>query len=256
MKRFEGKVVMITGAASGIGFTTAIEFAREGARVIASDIDKENLDTAFSQDECAELSIDTLYHDVTDIAEWPNLLNDVVSTYGQLDVLFNNAGGGTFVTIEQATLEEWRDVNAVNLESVFFGMQAAISVMKDKGGVIINNSSIAAMVAEPRLAAYSATKGGVRSMTKVAAVDCARKGYPIRINSIHPGYTETKLVAAAMAFLGDEAEEFATNSIRAIPMGRLAQPIEIARPVLFLASDDASYMTGAELVIDGGYIAA
>ena len=122
--------------------------------------------------------------------------------------------------------------------------------------MIVNNSSIAGLVGEPNLAAYSATKGGVRAMTKAAAVDCARRGYPIRINSIHPGYTKTKLVAAALASLGEQAEAFAAATTATIPMGRLAEPIEIARPVVFLASDDASYMTGAELVVDGGYVAA
>ena len=128
--------------------------------------------------------------------------------------------------------------------------------MKGSGGVIVNNSSIAGVIGEPRLAAYSATKGGVRAMTKAAAVDCARQGYPIRINSIHPGYTNTNLVATALASLGDAAEEFAAAVAAAIPMGRLAEPREIAGPVLFLASDEASYMTGAELVVDGGFVAA
>ena len=142
------------------------------------------------------------------------------------------------------------------MDSVFFGMQAAIGAMKGSGGVIVNNSSIAGVIGEPRLAAYSATKGGVRAMTKAAAVDCARQGYPIRINSIHPGYTNTNLVVTALASLGDAAEEFAAAVAAAIPMGRLAEPREIAGPVLFLASDEASYMTGAELVVDGGFVAA
>jgi len=142
----------------------------------------------------------------------------------------------------------------LNLDSVFFGMQEAIRVMKERGGSIINNSSIAAIIGEPYLLAYSATKGAVRAMTKVAAVDCARRGLAIRINSIHPGYTNTNLVATALASLGDKAEAFAAQVIGKIPIGRLAEPREIARPVLFLASDDASYMTGAELVVDGGYV--
>ena len=121
--------------------------------------------------------------------------------------------------------------------------------------MIINNSSIAGIVGEPQLVAYSATKGGVRAMTKAAAVDCARRGMAIRINSIHAGYTNTPLVHKALASLGDKAEAFAAQGVGKIPMGRLAEPREIARPVLFLASEDASYMTGAELVVDGGYIA-
>jgi 3alpha(or 20beta)-hydroxysteroid dehydrogenase len=135
-------------------------------------------------------------------------------------------------------------------------MQAAIECMKESGGAIVNNSSIAAFVGEPNLAAYSATKGGVGAMTKCAAVDCARRGYKIRINLIHPGYTETRLVANALASLGDKAAKFAAAATAKIPMGRLAQPTEITRAVLFLASDDASYMTGSDLVVDGGYLAA
>jgi NAD(P)-dependent dehydrogenase (short-subunit alcohol dehydrogenase family) len=256
MNRFEGKVVLVTGAANGIGLATATRFAEEGGRVIASDIDYEAMQAVVSELNAADLAIEALEQDVTDKAAWEDTLDSIVSRHGQLDVLFNNAGGGEFATIEETSLEQWRFVNRLNLDSVFFGMQSAIRVMKTLGGSIVNNSSIAAMIGEPQLPAYSATKGGVRAMTKAAAVDCARKGYPIRINSIHPGYTNTNLVANAVASLGDAAEEFAAASVAAIPMGRLAEPSEIAGPVLFLASDDASYMTGSELVVDGGFISA
>lgn len=256
MQRFAGKTVLVTGAASGIGFATAEQFAREGATVIATDLRMENLDAAFGDLLAEGLSIEKAVQDVRDAETWTRTVDGIVARHGRLDVLFNNAGGGHFALIEQTTLEQWRYVNAVNLDSVFFGMQAAIRVMKAKGGAIVNNSSIAGIVGEPQLAAYSATKGGVRAMTKAAAVDCARRGYPIRINSIHPGYTNTNLVATAVASLGDQAEAFSAAATVAIPMGRLAEPVEIAKPVLFLASDDASYMTGAELVVDGGFIAA
>lgn len=253
--RFDGKVVMVTGAASGIGLVTAKEFAREGATLIATDIDQAALDNALEDIVSNGLAVETMKQDVTDKAGWQEAVDGIVSRHNRLDVLFNNAGGGHFALVDATTLEQWRYVNALNLDSVFFGMQEAIRVMKEKGGAIVNNSSIAAMVGEPQLAAYSATKGGVRAMTKVAAVDCARRGWPIRINSIHAGFTNTPLVHNALASLGDAAEAFAANGIAKIPLGRLAEPIEIARPVLFLASDDASYMTGSELVVDGGYIA-
>ncbi|MCA9246570.1 MAG: glucose 1-dehydrogenase [Planctomycetales bacterium] len=255
MKRFEGKVVLVTGAASGIGLATAVEFAREGATVVASDLRQDDLDAAYAEVSAERLAIECRVQDVTQHAAWTDTVQAIVARHGRLDVLVNNAGGGEFATIETTTLEQWRAVNAVNLEGVFFGMQAAIAVMKESGGAIVNNSSITALVGEPMLAAYSATKGGVRAMTKAAAVDCARRGYPIRINSIHPGYTQTKLVATALESLGERADEFAAAATAKIPVGRLAEPIEIARPILFLASDDASYMTGAELVVDGGYVA-
>ncbi len=256
MKRFAGKIILVTGAASGIGLATAEQFAREGGTVVATDINLESLKHACSTLRHEGLHLEAEEQDVTDRETWNQTVQGIVARYGQLDVLFNNAGGGHFALIDETTLEQWRYVNKLNLDSVFFGMQTAIATMKEKGGVIINNSSIAGLVGEPQIAAYSATKGGVRAMTKVAAVDCARRGYPIRINSIHPGFTNTNLVATALASLGDGADKFAAATVAAIPMGRLAEPAEIAGPVLFLASDDASYMTGAELVVDGGYVAA
>jgi NAD(P)-dependent dehydrogenase (short-subunit alcohol dehydrogenase family) len=256
MSRFEGKVVLVTGAASGIGLAAAEQFARDGGTVVATDINLSGLVAATADFIEARLGIHTQEQDVTDRETWNRIVDEIVDRHGHLDVLFNNAGGGHFAMIEDTTLDQWRYVNKLNLDSVFFGMQAAIRVMKEDGGVIINNSSIVGIIGEPQLAAYSATKGGVRTMTKAVAVDCARKGYPIRINSIHPGYTNTNLVATALESLGDKAEEFAASVISSIPMGRLAEPHEIAAPVLFLASDDASYMTGAELVVDGGFTAA
>ena len=256
IERFAGKSILVTGAASGIGFATAEQFAREGGIVTATDLNREGLEKAFEKLKVEGLAIETSVQDVTEQQTWALTVEGIVERHGQLDILFNNAGGGHFALIEETTLEQWRYVNALNLDSVFFGMQEAIKVMKNKGGAIVNNSSIAGLIGEPQLAAYSGTKGGVRAMTKAAAVDCARRGYPIRINSIHPGYTNTNLVATALASLGDRADEFAAAAIAAIPIGRLAEPIEIARPVLFLASDDASYITGAELVVDGGFVAA
>lgn len=256
LNRFEGKIILVTGAANGIGRSSAEQFAREGGTVVATDIDSSALDAAFSNASARGLDIETQFQDVTEQKTWTTTIADIIKRHGKLDVLFNNAGGGHFALIDNTTLDQWRYVNALNLDSVFFGTQAAIACMKERGGAIVNNSSIAGFVGEPQLAAYCATKGGVRALTKAAAVDCARRGYAIRINSIHPGYTDTQLVSNALASLGDKAEAFATAAIASIPMGRLAQPLEIARAVLFLASDDASYMTGAELVVDGGYLAA
>jgi 3alpha(or 20beta)-hydroxysteroid dehydrogenase len=255
-KRFVDRVVLVTGASRGIGLATAGEFAREGATVVASGIEREELEAAVSGLAAEGLKVEAVLLDVTDPAAWKAVVEGIVARHGRLDVLVNNAGTGDFAGIEETTLEQWRTVVAVNLDGVFHGLQAGIAAMKVRGGCIVNVASIAANVAEPLLAAYSATKGGVRMLTRTAAVDCARRGYGIRINSIHPGYTGTRLVADALASLGDGAAAFAEASTKAIPVGRLAEPIEIARPILFLASDDASYMVGAELIVDGGYTVA
>lgn len=256
MKRFERKTVLITGAASGIGYVTAQQFAIEGAQVIATDINTGGLEEAFRDDIANGLKVETRHQDVTSKTDWDTLVDDIVATHGHLDVMFSNAGSADFALCEDTTEERWRWVNALNVDSVFFGMQACIRVMKENGGSIINNSSIAGVIGEPLLAAYCATKGAVRLMTKAVAIDCARQGYPIRINSIHPGWTDTALVQGLVAGLGDEGAAFAAKTVGAVPMGRLGTPIEIARPVLFLASEDASFMTGAELIVDGGYTAA
>jgi len=256
MKRFTGKIIMVTGAARGIGLATARRFAQEGGTVVATDIDGAGMEGAAAEIVAAGHRVEPFAHDVTDRVAWQALVDGILSRHGRLDVLVNNAGTGDFAGIEETTLEQWRRVMAVNLDGVFHGMQTGIAAMKEQGGAIVNIASIAAKVAEPLLAAYSATKGGVSMLTKAAAVDCARRGYRIRINSIHPGYTDTRLVRDALATLGPAAAAFAEASVKAIPLGRLAEPDEIAGPVLFLASDDASYMVGSELIVDGGYVAA
>ncbi len=249
-QRFATKVVLITGAARGIGLAAAEAFAAEGAHVIVTDIDA---------DEVARVAKafggEGLVQDVADEAGWATLVEGILARHGRLDILVNNAGAAFLKTIEETTSADWRRLMAVNLDSVFYGTRAGIGAMKEKGGVIVNVASIAANVAEPLFPAYNATKAGVAMFTKAAAVDCARKGYPIRINSLHPGYTETKLVNDAVVALGEGAAAFSAQVVGSIPLGRLARPEEIAGPLLFLASDAASYMVGSELVVDGGYIA-
>jgi 3alpha(or 20beta)-hydroxysteroid dehydrogenase len=251
--RFAGKIILVTGASRGIGLAAVEQFAREGGTVVASGIDLAELETAVGALTAQGLKVEAVEHDVVDPQTWKAVIDGILDRHGRLDVLVNNAGTGDFVSIEETTPEQWRRVMEVNLDGVFHGMQAGIAAMKSHGGSIVNVASIAANIAEPLLAAYSATKGAVRMLTKTAAVDCARRGYNIRINSIHPGYTDTRLVRDALATLGDAAGEFAQAATAAIPMGRLAHPSEIAKPLVFLASDDASYMLGAELVVDGGY---
>lgn len=255
MKRFTDKTVLITGAARGIGLAAAEEFAREGARVVITDIDEAEAQSAAGALRAQGLAIEARRQDVADEAGWSVLVAEIIARDGALDILVNNAGMGFLRPIGETSLADWRRLMAVNLEGVFLGTRAGIDAMKDRGGVIVNIASIAANVAEPLFPAYNASKAGVAMLTKAAAVDCARKGWPVRINSLHPGYCETKLVADAVGGLGDAAADFAAATTAAIPLGRMATTREIARPLLFLASDDAAYMVGSELIVDGGYVA-
>jgi NAD(P)-dependent dehydrogenase (short-subunit alcohol dehydrogenase family) len=254
--RVAGKVVLITGAASGIGLASAEACAREGALVVITDVNAKEGESQAQQLAVAGLKVEFVQQDASSESDWRRVVDDVLHRYGRLDVLVNNAGIAAIAPIEQETLEGWRRIQAVNMEGVFLGTREAVRAMKDRGGSIINISSIEGIVGEPLVPAYNASKGGVRVFTKSVALHCAQNGYGIRVNSVHPGYVGTPLVANAIGALPPEqGAALIQELIGRIPLGRLGEPREIANAVLFLASDESSYMTGSELVIDGGYTA-
>ncbi|MBU2964655.1 glucose 1-dehydrogenase [Amphritea sp. 2_MG-2023] len=251
--RLHNKVVLVTGGASGIGKAICERFTQEGAKVVVADINHEQ-----GQALTQELGDQALYIDL-DVREptaWAEATQKILTQYGRLDILVNNAGIVIPANVENCTLEDWQYTHAINNDAVFLGCQEAIKTMKVAGGCIINVSSIEGIIGEPKLAAYNASKGAVRIFTKSAALHCAKEDYNIRINSLHPGYVITPLVSKAMKDLSEaDAAELEQRVLANIPMKRMAQPEEIASAALFLASDDAQYMTGAELIIDGGYTA-
>ncbi len=252
MNRLQGKTALITGAGSGLGLATAQCFAQEGARVVLTDIDHARVQAEAQRLCAAGHDAVALAHDVTRESDWDR----VIAAAGALDVLVNNAGVGRLGSIEDASLQDWRAVLEINLDGVFLGTQKAIAAMKERGGSIINVSSIEGIVGEPNLAAYNASKGGVRLLTKSAALHCAAQGYGIRVNSLHPGYIATPMVTGALAAMpADVAQALQADIVSRIPLGRLALADEIAPALVFMASDESRYMTGAELVIDGGYTA-
>lgn len=254
MGRVDGKVALVTGGASGIGRASALLLAREGAKIMVTDLQQETGEAVASEIVGSGGHAHFMSHDVTDETEWQNVIDATHERFGGLDVLVNNAGvGGGGVFIDEMELEVWRHCLAVNLDGVFLGVKHGIRAMIRTGrGSIINTSSILGVVGLPRTANYAASKGGVRLLTKAAAVECAARKLDIRVNSIHPGFIETPLVAGAIQQRGPEMREM-IESLQ--PTGEMGRPDDIANGVLYLASDESRFVTGSELVIDGGYLA-
>ncbi|SFF67859.1 NAD(P)-dependent dehydrogenase, short-chain alcohol dehydrogenase family [Fontimonas thermophila] len=256
MNRVAGKVCVVTGAARGLGLAAAQRLYAEGARVLLTDIDADAATAAaLDLDRSGERAAFAM-HDVTRSEDWLRVLDFAQQTFGVLDVLVNNAGVAGIMDVETLTPHEWQRTLDVNLSGVLYGTQAAIARMKGRGGSIINMASIEGLIGEPLIPAYNASKGGVRIFTKSAAIHCARAGYNIRINCVCPGFAQTQMVAGALAGMAaEDAQAFVARTLARIPLGRFAQPAEIAAAVLFLASDESSYVTGADLVVDGGMTA-
>lgn len=252
--RLDGKVAIVTGGASGIGAATARIFAREGARVMVTDV-QDDLGSGIAK----EIDGAYLHHDATDEAAWQSVIAATQDNFGRLDVLMNNAGIFMGGNIEETELDLWNKVLAVNLTGVMLGCKHAVAAMKTNPGgprgSIVNVSSITGYIGLANGAAYTASKGGVRMLTKSVAVHCARAYKNIRCNSLHPGAIDTPMNQAAFDASGDpEGMRAFFSGVQ--PIGRMATPEEMGECALFLASDESAFVTGAELLADGGWLAA
>ncbi len=249
--RVAGKVALVTGGADGIGRAIAQMLAREGAQVVVADVNE-----TLGKETARDIGGTFVYLDVSLEASWKNALEETVQIYGGVSVLVNNAGimGKGAQDPEHASLEDWKRIHSINLDSVFLGCKYAIEYMKKTGGSIINMSSRSGIVGVPGASAYASTKAAVRNHTKSVALYCASQGYPIRCNSVHPA----SIMTAMWKNILGEGKAFEENHARFakdIPLKRFGTPEEVAYAVLYLASDESSYTTGSEIIVDGGVLA-
>ena len=248
MGRVAGKVALVTGGASGLGKATAVMLAREGAKVAVTDINEAG---GRAVAEAIGDAAIFLRHDVTSESEWQGVLAAAVDRFGGLNILINSAGIGMSKSVEELSFEEWRKVHAIDLDGVFLGCKYAVPLIAAAGGgSIVNISSIAGIIAGHNMAAYNSAKAGVRLLSKSVALHCARKGYNIRCNSVHPTFIDTPILDRHKARFG--AAEAVAKLARQVPLGRIGEPDDVAYAILYLASDEAKFITGAELAIDGG----
>jgi 3(or 17)beta-hydroxysteroid dehydrogenase len=253
MNRLQNKVALVTGGALGLGRATALLLAREGAKVVVTDMREADGATTVAEIEKAGGTACFFQHNVTVEEDWIKVVDGTIAKYGKLDVVVNNAGIAIPGNAEDVSFADWHKVINVNLDGVFLGTKHAIRGIKQgkTGGSIINLSSIEGLMGDPNLAAYNASKGGVRLLTKSAALHCAKTGTGIRVNSVHPGFVWTPMVESGPG----DAEARRKALIALHPVGHLGEPDDIGWGVVYLASDEAKFITGSELVIDGGYTA-
>jgi NAD(P)-dependent dehydrogenase (short-subunit alcohol dehydrogenase family) len=250
--RLNGQVALVTGGAStpGLGSATAQRFAEEGAHVIVTDLDLDGAQAVVDGIKAAGGSAVAMKHDVTSADEWDSIFETIERDYDRFDTIVNNAGIAILRAFDVMTDAEWLRQNDVNLNSVFYGTQRAVKLMRKygKGGSIINISSVGGIIGVEGCAAYAAAKGGVRIFSKTVALECARD--KIRVNSVHPGMIMTNMQKVAV----EDNPEIYEQISAAIPMGHFGEPVDIANMNLFLASDESRYCTGVEFIVDGGMI--
>ena len=259
MGRLEGKIVCITGAASGIGRGAALAAAREGAVVVGTDLQVPQGEAMVAAVTAAGGRAEFLQHDVTREDDWIAVIDHIRRRHGRLDVLVNNAGIGLSGPVVDISLSDWKRLSAVNIDGVFLGVKHGLKLMRDgPGGSIINVSSIAGIKASANASAYCATKGAVRLFTKAVALECAAAQDGVWVNSLHPGIVETAIWDTLIGTSADGSNARPRGATldaftaAAVPFKRPGRIEEIVAGILYLASDDSSYVTGTELVIDGG----
>lgn len=252
MNRVEKKIALVTGAAQGIGAAVAVMLADEGAQVLLTDINTDGVnEQADTINERFPGRAATFTHDVTSPDDWRQAIQIAEEKFGGLHILVNNAGIGSIGSVEDETLENWRHVHAVDLDSVFLGCKQALPLMRASGGgSIINVSSISGIIAGHNLAAYNSAKAAVRHLSKSVALHCAREKNNVRCNSIHPVFIDTPILDGMAG--GEDREAALSKLARQIPLGRVGKTADVAYAVLFLAADESSFITGSEIRIDGG----
>ena len=248
------RVVIVTGAAGGIGLATAKRFVAGGARVIGTD-----LDTVANPEDSADVRF--LPHDISSEQSWADVIADVVATEGRLDVLVNNAGVAIGGPVTKLSLEDWRWTMSVNVDGAFLGMKHTIPHLSGTGGAIVNVASALAVVGRPFTGAVAASKAAMLALTRTASLEAARLERPVRVNAVLPGGVDTDIFKGQAWWPNVSPDERREADARAdilndTPMGRLASPEEIAETVFFLGSDQASFITGTALTVDGGFTAA
>ncbi|MFW5633687.1 MAG: SDR family oxidoreductase [Erythrobacter sp.] len=254
-KRCEGKLALITGGAQGLGRAHCIRLAQEGARVLATDINGEGAEetAAIINAELGDGTAFGMAHDVTDPAQWDAAIDAARERLGGLNVLVNNAGIGVAGNIEDCTFEDWKRCYAVNVDSIFHGCQKALPLMREHApGSIINISSIAGLIASDTMPAYNSTKAAVWMLSKSIALHCAKKNMQIRCNSVHPTFVDTPILDGTAKAHSLEKDVLMEKLARQIPLRFVGEPNDIANAVVYLASDESRFMTGAEIKLDGG----